>query len=106
MTEEMLAKSRSRPRRSGFVNVEFREGIVETCPLRMAGPTSLSQRRHKPLCRQATGVCGNRAGASGGRPPQFADIANGKPVPPSAVANVDCGPHELPVVCRVQPGKK
>ena len=34
----------------------------------------------------------------------FADIANGRPVPDAAVQNIDPGLLELPVVCRVPPG--
>jgi arsenite methyltransferase len=90
MTEEMLAKSRSTAKAMGLGNVEFREGILEELPVEDGWADVVISNGVINLCadkRQAFGQI-QRVLKSGGYL-QFADIANGKPVPASAVANID-----------------
>jgi len=90
MTEEMLAKSRSTAKAMGLGNVEFREGILEELPLEDGWADVVISNGVINLCadkRQAFGQI-QRVLKSGGYL-QFADIANGKPVPASALANID-----------------
>ena len=90
MTEEMLAKSRSATRAMGLENVEFREGLLEQLPVDDAWADVVISNGVINLCADKQQVFGEifRVLKPGGHL-QFADIANGKPVPASAIANVD-----------------
>ena len=90
MTEEMLAKSRNTAQAMRLRNVEFREGIIEDLPVEDGWADVVISNGVINLCADKRRVFAEigRVLKSGGHL-QFADIANGKPVPPSAVANVD-----------------
>ena len=65
------------------------------------------QWRDQPVRRQAGRVRRDRGGCCGPAGClQFADIANGHPVPPEAMPRSICGPVELPVACPVQAGSR
>ena len=90
MTEEMLAKSRSTLRKLGWTNVEFREGLAERLPVETGWADVVISNGVINLCADKKAVFAEiyRALRPGGRL-QFADIANGKPVPASAIQNID-----------------
>lgn len=90
MTEEMLTKSRKSAQAMGLENVEFREGILETLPVEDSWADVVISNGVINLCADKRQVLGEiwRVLKPGGHL-QFADIANGKPVPASAVANID-----------------
>ena len=90
MTEEMLAKSRKTAHAMGLSNVEFREGILEQLPVADGWADVVISNGVLNLCADKQQVFSEirRVLRSGGYL-QFADIANGKPVPESAVANID-----------------
>jgi arsenite methyltransferase len=90
MTEEMLAKSRKTAKAMGLANIEFREGILEQLPVENAWADVVISNGVINLCADKRQVFGEiwRVLKPGGHL-QFADIANGKPVPASAVANID-----------------
>ena len=90
MTEEMLAKSRKTAGAMGVSNVAFREGILEQLPVADGWADVVISNGVLNLCADKQQVFSEirRVLRSGGHL-QFADIANGKPVPESAVANID-----------------
>jgi len=90
MTEEMLAKSRSTVSKLGLKNVEFREGLAEQLPVEDGWADVVISNGVINLCadKRATFSEIHRVLRPGGRL-QFADIANGKPVPESAIRNID-----------------
>jgi arsenite methyltransferase len=90
MTEEMLAKSRSTVRTLGLANVEFREGLAEALPVEDGWADVVISNGVINLCadKKATFSEIYRVLRAGGRL-QFADIANGKPVPEAAIRNID-----------------
>jgi SAM-dependent methyltransferase len=90
MTEEMLAKSRRTAQAMGVSNVEFREGILEQLPVEDSWADVVISNGVINLCadKQQAFSEMRRVLKCGGYL-QFADIANGKPVPASAVANID-----------------
>ena len=90
MTEEMLAKSRSTARALGLANVEFREGLAEHLPVEDKWADVVISNGVINLCADKKAVFSeiSRVLRPGGRL-QFADIANGKPVPEAALRNVD-----------------
>ena len=90
MTEEMLAKSRKTAHAMGLSNVEFREGILERLPVADGWADVVISNGVINLCADKQQVFSEirRVLRPGGHL-QFADIANGKPVPESAVANID-----------------
>jgi arsenite methyltransferase len=90
MTEEMLEKSRSTARQMGFDHVEFREGLLEDLPVDDGWADVVISNGVINLCADKKRIFSEimRALRPGGRL-QFADIANGKPVPESAIANID-----------------
>jgi arsenite methyltransferase len=90
MTPEMLAKSRASAARMALANVEFREGLIETMPVGDEWADVVISNGVINLCADKRQVFTEimRVLKPGGRL-QFADIANGKPVPASAMANVD-----------------
>jgi arsenite methyltransferase len=90
MTEEMLAKSRMTAHAMGLSNVAFREGILEQLPVADGWADVVISNGVLNLCADKQQVFSEirRVLRPGGHL-QFADIANGKPVPESAVANID-----------------
>ena len=90
MTEEMLTKSRKTAQAMGSSNVEFREGILERLPVEDGWADVVISNGVINLCADKQQAFSEirRVLKSGGHL-QFADIANGKPVPASAVANID-----------------
>lgn len=90
MLPEMLAKSRATARLMGFDNMEFREGLLEDIPVEDAWADVVISNGVINLCADKKLVFDElwRVLRPGGRL-QFGDIANGKPVPESAVQNID-----------------
>jgi arsenite methyltransferase len=90
MTEEMLAKSRKTAQAMGLRNVEFREGILEKLPIEDGWADVVISNGVINLCADKHQVLSEiwRVLRPGGHL-QFADIANGRPVPASAIANID-----------------
>jgi len=90
MTAEMLAKSRATASAMGLANVEFREGLLEDMPVADGWADVMISNGVINLCVDKKQVLSEilRVLRPGGVL-QFADIANGKPVPPEAVNNID-----------------
>ena len=90
MTEEMLAKSRSTAAVLKLGHVEFREGIAEYLPVEDEWADVVISNGVINLCadKRATFSEIFRVLRPGGHL-QFADIANGKPVPEAAIQNID-----------------
>lgn len=90
MTEEMLEKSRSTATDMKLDHVEFREGLIEGMPVEDGWADAVFSNGVINLCpdKQQTFSEIWRVLRPGGYL-QFADIANGKPVPEAALANVD-----------------
>ncbi len=90
MTEEMLEKSRSTAKLLGHKNVEFREGLAENLPIEDNWADVVISNGVINLCADKRRVFTEilRVLRPGGRL-QFADIANSKPVPESAIRNID-----------------
>ena len=90
MTEEMLAKSRATADQMELGQVEFREGLLEDMPVRGGSADVVISNGVFNLCADKRGVFGEvmRVLRPGGHL-QFADIANGKPVPEAAIRNID-----------------
>jgi arsenite methyltransferase len=90
MTPEMLAKSRATARQLDFDHVEFREGLAETMPVEDGWADVIISNGVINLCadKQAVFAEIHRVLRPGGVL-QFADIANGRPVPIEAMRDVD-----------------
>ncbi|MEK6593342.1 MAG: methyltransferase domain-containing protein [Pseudomonadota bacterium] len=90
MLPEMLAKARATAQRMGFDNMEFREGLLEEIPVDDAWADVVISNGVINLCADKKLVFDElwRVLRPGGHL-QFGDIANGKPVPESAVSNID-----------------
>jgi arsenite methyltransferase len=90
MTEEMLKKSRSTAAALGLANVEFREGLAEDLPVEDGWADVVISNGVINLCADKKLVFSEilRVLRPGGRL-QFADIANSKPLPESAMQNLD-----------------
>jgi arsenite methyltransferase len=90
MTEEMLAKSRSTATALGLGHVEFREGLAENLPVEDRSANAVISNGVINLCADKKAVFSEifRVLRPGGHL-QFADIANGKPVPAAAIQNID-----------------
>jgi ubiquinone/menaquinone biosynthesis C-methylase UbiE len=90
MTQEMLEKSRSTAKLLGYDNVEFREGLAEKLPIEDGWADGVISNGVINLCADKRQVFSEiyRVLKPAGRL-QFADIANGKPVPESAIRNID-----------------
>jgi arsenite methyltransferase len=90
MTEAMLAKSQETTRKLGLDNVEFRDGLAERLPVEDAWADVVISNGVINLCADKRAVFSEiyRVLRPGGRL-QFADIANGKPVPEAAIQNID-----------------
>lgn len=90
MLDAMLARSRKAAREMGLGNVEFREGLLEAMPVESAWADVVTSNGVINLCADKKRVFAEirRVLRPGGHL-QFADIANGKAVPESALRNVD-----------------
>ena len=90
MLPEMLAKARASAARMELGQVEFREGLLEEMPVEDGWADVVISNGVINLCADKKRVFEEirRVLRPGGRL-QFADIANGKPVPASAVRNID-----------------
>ncbi|MFP6748464.1 MAG: methyltransferase domain-containing protein [Alphaproteobacteria bacterium] len=90
MTEEMLDKSRATATAMDLDHVEFREGLLEEMPVGDGQADVVIANGVINLCADKKHVFGEiwRILRPGGVL-QFADIANGQPVPEEAVGNID-----------------
>lgn len=90
MTPEMLAKSRSTAAALGLDHAEFRDGLAEQLPVEDGWADVIISNGVINLCadKQAVFLELFRVLKPGGRL-QFADIANGRPVPPEALRDID-----------------
>ena len=90
MTEEMLVKSRATAKAMAADNIEFREGLAENMPVEDGWADVVISNGVINLCADKKQTFDEimRVLRPGGTL-QFADIANGKPVPASAMANID-----------------
>jgi SAM-dependent methyltransferase len=90
MTPEMLTKSRATAEALGFDHVEFREGLAESLPIEDGWADAVISNGVINLCadKQAVFTDIRRVLKPGGWL-QFADIANGRPVPPEALRDID-----------------
>ena len=90
MTDEMLDKARAAASRMGLSNVEFRKGIIEDMPIEDGWADIVISNGVINLCADKRAVFAEicRVLRPGGRL-QFADIANGRPVPPEALRDID-----------------
>ena len=90
MTPEMLEKSRETARLLGFAQVEFREGLAESLPVS-------DQWADVVISNGVFNLCADKRAAFDevyrvlrpGGVLQFADIANGRPVPIEAMREID-----------------
>ncbi len=90
MTEEMLVKSRANAEEMGLSNVEFREGLLEDVPVEDGWADVVISNGVFNLCSDKKAAFEEvwRVLRSGGVL-QFADIANGRPVPEDALRDID-----------------
>jgi SAM-dependent methyltransferase len=90
MTPEMLTKSRKTAAGLGYNHVEFREGLAEALPVDDGWADVVISNGVINLCADKRTVFAeiDRVLKPGGRL-QFADIANGRPVPPEALRDID-----------------
>ena len=90
MTAAMLKKSRDTAEALGFAQVEFREGFLETMPVEDGWADAVISNGVINLCPDKRAVFDEirRVLRPGGHL-QFADIANGRPVPPEALRDID-----------------
>jgi arsenite methyltransferase len=90
MTPEMLAKSRRTAAELGLAHVEFREGLAEALPIDDEWADVVISNGVINLCADKRAVFQEiRRVLRPGGTLQFADIANGKPVPPQALRDID-----------------
>jgi SAM-dependent methyltransferase len=90
MTAEMLKKSRETAEALGLGHVEFREGLAEALPIEDGWADVVISNGVINLCADKKAVFAeiHRVLRPGGWL-QFADIANGRPVPPEALRDID-----------------
>jgi SAM-dependent methyltransferase len=90
MTAEMLKKSRATADTLGFAHVEFCEGLAEQMPVEDGWADAVISNGVINLCADKKAVFTeiHRVLRPGGWL-QFADIANGRPVPPEALRDID-----------------
>ncbi|HEX3195270.1 MAG TPA: methyltransferase domain-containing protein [Streptosporangiaceae bacterium] len=90
MTAEMLAKSRQTAIALGLGHVQFRDGLAEALPVDDAWADVVISNGVINLCADKQTVFAEifRVLRPGGRL-QFADIANGRPVPAGAMRDID-----------------
>ena len=90
MTPEMLDKATATAEVLGLQNVEFRKGLLEAMPLEDSWADVVVSNGVINLCPDKRAVFGEiRRVLRPGGYLQFADIANGKPVPPEALRDID-----------------
>ena len=90
MTPEMLAKARASAAAVGLDNVEFREGFAEQLPVEDGWADVVIANGAINLCADKRAVLDevHRVLRPGGVL-QFADIANGEPIPDDALRDID-----------------
>src|SRR5689334_11055652 len=90
MTNEMLSKARVTAALMDLAHVEFRKGLAEHLPIETGWADVVISNGVINLCADKRAVFGEifRALRPGGYL-EFADIANGRPVPEAAVQNID-----------------
>ena len=90
MTAEMLTKSRATATELAYAHVEFREGLAEAIPVEDGWADAVISNGVINLCadKQAVFAEIHRVLKPGGWL-QFADIANGRPVPEGALRDID-----------------
>jgi arsenite methyltransferase len=90
MTPEMLDKSSATAEILGLQNVEFRKGLLEAMPVEDGWADVVISNGVINLCPDKRAAFGEiRRVLRPGGYLQFADIANGKPVPPEALRDID-----------------
>ncbi|MCJ7438248.1 MAG: methyltransferase domain-containing protein [Acidimicrobiia bacterium] len=90
MTAEMLAKSRATAVEMDATHVEFREGLAEQLPVDDGWAEAVISNGVINLCADKRAVFDEiRRVLRPGGVLQFADIANGRPVPPEALRDID-----------------
>lgn len=90
MTPEMLAKSRATAALLGLSSVEFREGFAEALPVADGWADVVISNGVINLCADKRSVFDEiRRVLRPGGVLQFADIANGRPVPAEALRDID-----------------
>jgi SAM-dependent methyltransferase len=90
MTPEMLKKSRETADALGFGHVELREGLAESIPVPDGWADAVISNGVINLCADKQKVFEEiRRVLKPGGWLQFADIANGRPVPPEALRDID-----------------
>ena len=90
MTEEMLIKSRETADALGLAHVEFREGLAESLPVEDGWADAVISNGVINLCADKRAVFDEiRRVLKPGGWLQYADIANGRPVPPEALRDID-----------------
>jgi arsenite methyltransferase len=90
MTDEMLSKARKTATSIGFDHIEFREGLAEDLPIASGWADVVISNGVINLCADKRVVFReiHRVLRPGGHL-EFADIANGQPVPEAAIQNID-----------------
>jgi SAM-dependent methyltransferase len=90
MTEEMLTRSRAIAAEMGLDNVKFRDGLIEEMPVDDGWADAVISNGVINLCADKRRVLDEimRVLKPGGHL-QFADIANGQPVPEAAAQDID-----------------
>ncbi len=90
MTEEMLTRSRVTAAEMGLDNVKFRDGLIEEMPVDDGWADAVISNGVINLCADKRRVLDEimRVLKPGGHL-QFADIANGQPVPEAAAQDID-----------------
>ena len=90
MTDEMLAKSTETAAQLGLEHVEFRRGLAEQMPVETGWADVVISNGVINLCADKRAVFDEiRRVLRPGGVLQFADIANGRPVPEGALRDVD-----------------
>ncbi len=90
MTDEMLAKARANTELVGVANVEFRWGLAEALPVDDGWADVVMSNGVINLCADKRSVFDEiRRVLRPGGVLQFADIANGVPVPEEALRDID-----------------
>jgi SAM-dependent methyltransferase len=90
MTSEMLEKSTETAEALGFEQVEFRRGLAEAMPVDDGWADAVISNGVINLCADKRAVFEEiRRVLRPGGWLQFADIANGRPVPPEALRDID-----------------
>src|SRR4030081_2986157 len=90
MTPDMLTKSRQTAELLGLAHVEFCEGLAESLPVENGWADAVISNGVINLCADKRAVFDEiRRVLKPGGWLQYADIANGRPVPPEALRDID-----------------